>query len=335
MGTDIPTASKMKFLVVLACFAAVASALPVAVNNDDESYFWYEFGKFVSEYKKDYTGVDDFHGAFGTFKTNLKMINEHNAAAKPFTMAVNQYADMDFETFSKRVLGYRFVNSSAPATHEVTGNAASSVDWRKEGIVNAVKNQGQCGSCWAFSAIASLEGANAQSGNKLPNLSEQQLVDCSGSYGNMGCNGGLMDNAFNYLIKESHGDDSESSYPYKAVDGSCKFNKADIAGTLSSFKDIPQGNENSLQDAVSGRVVSIAIAVVSDFQFYSGGIYDSKACQGAQLNHGVSIVGYDTSSEFWIVRNSWGATWGEAGYIRMKMGENLCGLANAASYPVV
>merc|ERR1712167_332919 len=103
MGTDIPTASKMKFLVVLACFAAVASALPVAVNNDDESYFWYEFGKFVSEYKKDYTGVDDFHGAFGTFKTNLKMINEHNAAAKPFTMAVNQYADMDFETFSKRV----------------------------------------------------------------------------------------------------------------------------------------------------------------------------------------------------------------------------------------
>jgi C1A family cysteine protease len=325
----------MKVIFALLALAAVASALPVAVNNDEDSYYWYEFGKFVSQYKRDYPGVDDFHGAFATFKTNLKMINEHNAAGKSYTLAMNQYGDMDFDTFNRKVLGYRGVNSSAPSTHEISGNAASSVDWRSQGIVNPVKNQGQCGSCWAFSAIASLESANAQASKKLPNLSEQQLVDCSGAYGNMGCNGGLMDNAFNYLIKESKGDDSESSYPYKAVDGSCKFNKADIAGTLSSFKDIPAGNENALLDAVSGRGVSIALAVVADFQFYSGGIYDSSACKGAQLNHGVAIVGYDTTQNFWIVRNSWGSSWGEQGYIRMKMGENLCGLANAASYPVV
>merc|ERR1712188_272594 len=297
MGTDIPTASTMKFLVVLACFAAVASALPVAVNNDDESYFWYEFGKFVSEYKKDYTGVDDFHGAFATFKTNLKMINEHNAAGKPFTMAVNQYADMDFETFSKRVLGYRFVNSSAPAT---------------------------------------LEGANAQAGNGLSSLSEQQLVDCSGSYGNNGCNGGLMDNAFNYWIKSSKGDELETSYPYTARDGSCQFQKSKVASSISSFKDVPQ-SESALQDAVYGRVVSIAISVQSDFQFYSGGIYDSSSCptSPSALNHGVAIVGYDSSAKFWIVRNSWGSTWGEQGYIRMAMGKNLCGLTDAASYPIV
>jgi cathepsin L len=324
----------MKVLFCVVAIAAVASAMPIAVDNDEDQYFWYEFGKFVASHKKDYNGVDDFHGAFNNFKTNLKMINEHNAAGKSYTLAMNAYGDMTFEDFSRKVLGYKPANTSAPQTHVMSGNAASSVDWRKEGIVNAVKNQGQCGSCWAFSAIASLESANAQSTGKLPNLSEQQLVDCSGSYGNMGCNGGLMDNAFNYLIKSSKGDDSESAYPYKGVDGSCSFDKSAIAGTLSSFTDIPQGNEKALEDAASQHVVSVAIAVENDFMFYSGGVYDSTSCKGKQLNHGVAVVGYE-DGQYWIVRNSWGASWGEQGYIRMKMGENLCGIANAASYPVV
>jgi C1A family cysteine protease len=326
----------MRVLAALVAFAAVASALPVSVNNDDESYYWYEFGKFVSAYGKDYSGLSDFHGAFATFKSNLKMINTHNAAGKAYTLAMNQFGDLSFEDFLKTRTGYTYVNSTAPETHVMVGNAAASVDWRTKGVVGAVKDQGQCGSCWAFSAVAFFEFCDAQSTGKLNSLSEQQLVDCSGSYGNQGCNGGLMDNAFNYWIKGSKGADGETNYPYTARDGSCRFPRGSVEGTLRSFKDVPQADENALKDAVSTGVVSVAISVQNDFMFYSGGIYDSSSCPSdpKSLNHGVAVVGY-SDGQYWIVRNSWGASWGEQGYIRMAMGKNLCGIADSASYPVV
>jgi len=187
-------------------------------------------------------------------------------------------------------------------------------------------------------AVKSIKDTAANGGTLVApkRISEQEGVDCSWAYGNNGCNGGLMDNAFNYWIKSSKGDELETSYPYTARDGSCQFQKSKVASSISSFKDVPQ-SESALQDAVSGRVVSIAIAVQSDFQFYSGGIYDSSSCPSSpsSLNHGVAIVGYDSSAKYWIVRNSWGSTWGEQGYIRMAMGKNLCGLTDAASYPIV
>jgi len=167
----------------------------------------------------------------------------------------------------------------------------------------------------------------------LTSISEQQLVDCSRKQGNQGCNGGLMDYGFQYIITNK-GITTEAAYPYTATGpNTCK--KATSASTISSFKDVPAGDETSLLAAVAKQPVSIAIeADQSAFQLYSGGVF-TAAC-GTNLDHGVLAVGYgtDAGKDYWIVKNSWGASWGEAGYIRLVRGKNQCGLANAASYPV-
>jgi cathepsin H len=320
---------------------AAAAAFPVASTQDD-AYFWYEFGKFTSQYEKNYNGLEEFHGAFATFKQNLQMINTHNSGKSSYTLAVNKFADMTYEQFAKTHLGYKYsANRTAGEPFVYNGAPVNdAMDWRQRGAVGPVKDQGSCGSCWAFSAVASLEGAHAlAAGGKWLSLSEQQLVDCSGSFGNMGCNGGLMDQAFQYLIQSSHGDDTEAAYPYKGVDGSCAFNPGAIGSGIKSFVDVKAQDENNLLQAVSTvGPVSVAIQAASDFMFYHGGVYDSTQCSSSPqtLNHGVAVVGYGVDTEpFWIVRNSWGAGWGESGYVRMARGKNMCGIADVASYPVV
>jgi len=314
----------------------------VCSSDLPESYYWYEFGKFAAQYGKDYNGVSEFHGAYSTFKANLQKINAHNARKSSYTLAVNQFADMTYEQFAKTRLGYKPTAAARVGeAHTVSTVApAAAVDWRQKGLVGPVKDQGQCGSCWSFSAIASLEGAHAKAAGTYLSLSEQQLVDCSTDFGNMGCNGGLMDQAFQYLINATKGDDTETAYPYKGVDGTCAYQPAAVGATIKSFVDITPNDENALLDAVSTvGPVSIAIQAADDFMFYSSGVYDSTDCSSSPstLNHGVAIVGYgvDGAAPFWIVRNSWGASWGEAGYIRMALGKNMCGLADVASYPVV
>jgi cathepsin H len=331
----------MMKLVCMLALVAVALAVPVA-NQEDDSYFWYEFGKFSSQHAREYNGLDAFHTAFANFKANLNMINAHNAGKSSYKLAVNKFADMTFEDFQKTHLGYKPSAAARHGEEYVPTNVApaAAIDWRTKGAVGPVKDQGACGSCWAFSAIASLEGAHALSANKYTSLSEQQLVDCSGAFGNMGCNGGLMDQAFTYLLNATKGDDTEVAYPYKGVDGSCAYLATAIGSTIKSFVDIKAQDEASLLQAVStAGPVSIAIQAASDFMFYDSGVYDSTQCSSSPqtLNHGVAAVGYgvDGSAPFWIVRNSWGANWGEAGYIRMARGKNMCGLSDVASYPVV
>jgi len=206
---------------------------------------------------------------------------------------------------------------------ETEVDAPANVDWRTSGKVSAIKDQGQCGSCWAFSTTGSLESAAAIFGTGLGDYSEQQLVDCSSSYGNMGCNGGLMDYAFEYVIAK--GITAESKYPYRAVDQTCKTQGGSFK--ISKYTDVASGNCNSLKTAVAQQPVAIGVDA-EEWQFYSGGVFNN--C-GTQLDHGVLAVGYQGSS-YWIVKNSWGESWGEDGYIRLSSG-NTCGICNTASYP--
>jgi len=251
---------------------------------------------------------------------------------------MNKFGDMSTEEFGKTMCGYKpalRVSTRFASEVEETGFLGDSVDWVKAGAVTHVKDQGQCGSCWAFSATGAIEGAAFVAGRGLTDIAEQQLVDCSGAQGNQGCNGGLMDYAFDYVIKNK-GIGSQASYKYTARDGQCK--KVASVTTISSYKDVAAGDENELLEAVKKQPIAIAIeADQSCFQFYHKGILDDASC-GTNLDHGVLLAGFDTEKEsgkdYWVVKNSWGASWGFNGYIWFIRGKNQCGLTLAASYPI-
>ena len=195
---------------------------------------------------------------------------------------------------------------------------------------------GRC--CWAFSAVAATEGITKLSTEKLISLSEQELVDCDTGGVDQGCEGGWMDDAFKFIIK-NNGISSEANYPYKGVDGTCNANEeGNHAATIKGYEDVPANSEQALQKAVAHQPVSVAIdASGSDFQFYKSGVFTGSC--GTELDHGVTVVGYGVSgsTEYWLVKNSWGTEWGDEGYIRMQRNvdaqEGLCGIAMKASYP--
>jgi cathepsin L len=252
-----------------------------------------------------------------------------------YTLGVNAFADWTFEEFKDIMFGTRrnMTTNKRGATSTFVRlpknvQIPDNTDWRDMGAVTPVKNQGRCGSCWAFSTTGSLEGAHFRATKALVSLSEQQLVDCSGKDGNQGCNGGLMDNAFKY-IEENGGLDTEDAYPYHAHNQKCHFNKKAIGSTCSGFVDIPSGQEDALKEAVATiGPISIAIDATEDkFMLYKEGVFVDDTCQNGadSLDHGVLVVGYGTdnstklgdAADYWIVKNSWGPEWGEKGYIRM------------------
>jgi len=243
--------------------------------------------------------------------------------------------DLTNEEYKQFFLGTKFTSTESQIMSDATAPPAS-WDWTKKGAVTPIKNQGQCGSCWSFSTTGSTEGCHQISTQKLVGLSEQNLVDCSGSYGNEGCNCGLMTQAMQYIIANG-GIDTENSYPYTAEDGTCSYNAANSGATLKSFVNVQTGSESDLQVKVQMGPTSVAIdASQSSFQFYSGGVYNEPNCSTSQLDHGVLAVGWgtDSSTPYWIVKNSWGTSWGMNGYIWMSRNlNNQCGIATMATLP--
>ncbi|KAH8240332.1 hypothetical protein KR032_010470 [Drosophila birchii] len=307
-----------------------------------------EWLAFVKEQGKSYKDVAEQQLRHKIFNENRIKIDEHNQrfanGEVSFKMAINEYSDMTSQEFSDMMTGLRYSNTLDENLKEQTFispehvTLADSVDWRSKGAVTGVKNQGSCGSCWAFSATGSLEGQHFRKTGKLVSLSEQNLVDCSGSYGNKGCGGGFMTWAFKY-IKDNGGIDTEESYPYKAKNDKCKFNRATIGATVTGFVTLPIGDEKKLAETVATiGPVSVAIHVTASFQHYRSGIYIEPNCDPKQLNHGVLVVGYgsENGKDFWLVKNSWGSSWGDKGYIKMlRNGNNQCGISTAACYPTV
>jgi len=303
---------------------------------------------FKRVHQKQYSTIEEETARRTIFEANLAMINEHNLEADmgvhTYTLGMNRFGDMTHEEFKKQMNGFKVSADTSNFdrhTFLAPSNVAlpDAVDWRPKGYVTPVKDQGQCGSCWAFSATGSLEGQTFAKTKSLTSLSEQNLVDCSGKFGNEGCNGGLMDSAFQY-IKANEGIDTEASYPYEAQDGKCRFNKAYVGATDTGFMDIKKENETDLQAAIATiGPISVAIdASHSSFQFYKSGVYNERACSQTQLDHGVLAVGYDKTGthEYYIVKNSWGTSWGQEGYIWMTRNKkNQCGIATMASYPLV
>ncbi|MEH8639159.1 C1 family peptidase, partial [Klebsiella pneumoniae] len=222
---------------------------------------------------------EEYTHRFRIFRDNLAYIRVFNSMGDTMVLGVNEFADMDFIEFRSKYLTHRFPARESVNVETFEGlTAPTSVDWRTKGAVTGVKNQGQCGSCWAFSTTGSVEGAWFLAGHTLVSLSEQQLVDCSRTFGNMGCNGGLMDDAFKYIISNK-GITTEANYPYTAKDGVCNKAKAEtIAATISSYTDVATNNPTALQNAVAQQPISIAVeADQNAWQLYKTGVV-TKNC---------------------------------------------------------
>ena len=294
--------------------------------------------------QNNYTYNHDNHLAY---EGNVNFINTMNSKNLSYELDINQFIDQPniirMVKFIKRNDCHNCFTDNNDIDYKKI--IPKSIDWREKNAVTHVKNQGNCGSCWSFSTTGSIEGIHAIKKNKLINASEQQLMDCSDKYGNHGCQGGLMDNAFKYVI--DNGLCSEEEYPYQAKQGQCSSAQCNRVVQIDNYADVEPNNEKVLMRAVAHQPISVAIqANLTSFRFYKRGVYQDPDC-GDQLDHGVLIVGYGTDIlqdlDYWIVKNSWTSNWGDEGYVKIlrnyeKYGgdsSGMCGIAVQPSYPII
>lgn len=361
-----------KFIKLLLISLYISNVLSVQAmpfyNNTMEQIYYYKidnikdisiynfFTKWKNKNLKKYSNKEN-KIRFNIFKNNIKLIEEHNNkyynGLEDFTMEVNKFADLTNEEFNNmkgyNILFKKYKVNNNDCIHRNISIIPDSIDWRDKNAVTEVKDQGQCGSCWSFSATGAIEGAWKLKGNNLISLSEEELVQCDRGV-DKGCKGGVMENAFEWIIKNG-GITSEKNYPYisgSGITGHCENDKTkDLKAHISSYCDLIHNDEKDLEKALVLQPIAVAIeADQQSFQFYSNGILPAKKC-GTNLDHGVLAVGYgidNNNKKYWIVKNSWGDNWGDKGYIKLekepkknkhKKTHSTCGIAKAATYPIV
>ncbi|KAB8117169.1 hypothetical protein EE612_058850 [Oryza sativa] len=343
--------SKPLLLAILCCIVCLYSSsggaiVAAARELGGDAAMAARHERWMAQHGRVYKDAAEKARRLEVFKANVAFIESFNAGGKNrYWLGVNQFADLTSEEFKATMTnnkGFSTPNGARVSTgfkyENVSADALpASVDWRTKGAVTPIKDQGQCGCCWAFSAVAAMEGIVKLSTGKLISLSEQELVDCDVDGNDHGCEGGEMDGAFQFILSNG-GLTAEANYPYTAEDGQCKTTAAaSVAASIRGYEDVPANDEPSLMKAVAGQPVSVAVDA-SKFQFYGGGVMAGEC--GTSLDHGVTVIGYGAASDgtkYWLVKNSWGTTWGEAGYLRMEKDiddkRGMCGLAMQPSYP--